>query len=112
MASLDLVALAIFVWQAVSEELDGPTNSANATSPAPVVRLWFAMTLRQICLLVVAALTLLHVRMGRSVSFGAKHWMLWSPTLLLIVVDSRCHVRFSHHTSRPLFITLQYTLVT
>lgn len=31
-------------------------------------------------------------------------------TLLLIVVDSRRHVRFSHHTSRPLFITLSAPL--
>lgn len=46
------------------------------------------MTVRQTCLLVVAAMTLLHVRMGRSVSLGSKHWMLWAPTILLTVTST------------------------
>jgi hypothetical protein len=52
------------------------------------VRLWIATTLRQSCLLVIATLTLVHVRMGQPVGFGAKHWMLWSPTLLLAVTST------------------------
>lgn len=36
----------------------------------------------------VASLILLHVRLGRSVSFGSKHWMLWAPTLLLTTTST------------------------
>ena len=46
------------------------------------------MTLRQTCLFIISGLTLLHVRMGRSVSFGGKHWMLWAPTLVLVATST------------------------
>ena len=36
----------------------------------------------------VAALTLLHVRMGCSLSFGKTHWMVWAPVLLLTVTST------------------------
>ncbi|GLB34088.1 hypothetical protein LshimejAT787_0109720 [Lyophyllum shimeji] len=88
LASLDLLALCIFVWEAVNEAVGGPSDYANASDAGSAVRLWFAMTIRQICLLVVASITLLHVRMARSVSFGTKHWMLWAPTLLLAVTST------------------------
>ncbi|KAF9018214.1 hypothetical protein BDP27DRAFT_1355562 [Rhodocollybia butyracea] len=80
LASLDLLALCLFIWQAVS--------SVVAQDPLPSVRLWLIMTVRQTCLLVVAGLTLLHVRLGRSVSFGKKHWMLWGPALILICTST------------------------
>ncbi|KAF8076690.1 hypothetical protein FPV67DRAFT_1649473 [Lyophyllum atratum] len=88
LASLDLLALSIFVWQAINEAVGGPSDYANAADPLSAVRLWFVMTIRQICLLMVASITLLHVRMGRSVSFGTKHWMLWAPTVLLAVTST------------------------
>lgn len=88
LASLDLLALAVFVWQAVMESTGSPQAFAAATDPASSVRLWFAMTVRQTCLLVVASITLLHVRLGRSVSFGKKHWMLWTPTALFVVTST------------------------
>lgn len=88
LASLDLVALSIFVWQTINETTGGPSDFANASDPASAVRLWFVMTIRQTCLLIVASITLLHVRMGRSVSFGAKHWMLWAPTIVLAVTST------------------------
>jgi hypothetical protein len=50
--------------------------------------MWIALTLRQTCLFVVAGLTLLHVRMGRPVSFGAKHWILAVPTGLLVFAST------------------------
>ncbi|RDB19888.1 hypothetical protein Hypma_012825 [Hypsizygus marmoreus] len=88
LACLDLLALSIFVWQTINEAVGGPSDYANASDPASAIRLWFAMTIRQTCLLIVASITLLHVRMGRSVSFGTKHWMLWAPTLLLAVTST------------------------
>lgn len=88
LACLDLAALAIFVWQVINEAVGGPSGFGNSADPASAVRLWFAMTIRQTCLLMIASITLLHVRMGRSVSFGVKHWMLWSPTLLLVVFST------------------------
>ncbi|GJE84562.1 hypothetical protein PsYK624_006380 [Phanerochaete sordida] len=88
LAACDILALAIFVWQAASEYLGGPTGSAIITDPGSAIRLWIATTLRQTCLLIVAALTLVHVRLGQPVAFGAKHWMLWCPTLLLTATST------------------------
>ncbi|KAH7922976.1 hypothetical protein BV22DRAFT_1197017 [Leucogyrophana mollusca] len=88
LASLDIIALGVFIWQAVDEYMGGPSNFGEARDPASSARLWFALTIRQNCLLVVSGLTLIHIRMGRSVSFGAKHWILWAPTLLLGVTST------------------------
>lgn len=88
LASCDIAALAIFVWQAISEHLGGPTGYGIANDPGSAVRLWIATTLRQSCLLVVAGLTLAHVRLGQPVALGAKHWMLWCPTLLLTITST------------------------
>ncbi|KAI0940092.1 hypothetical protein AcV5_001290 [Taiwanofungus camphoratus] len=88
LASCDIVALAIFTWQAVNEHLNNASDYDAARDPAAAVRLWIALTLRQTCLLVVATLTLVHVRMGRPVAYGRKHWMLWAPTLLLFATST------------------------
>ena len=72
----------------MNEFLGGPAGYSIVNDPAGAVRLWFAMTLRQTCLLIISGLTLLHVRMGRSVSFGGKHWMLWVPTLILVATST------------------------
>ncbi|KAG2105097.1 uncharacterized protein F5147DRAFT_754033 [Suillus discolor] len=83
LASLDILALCVFIWQAFSEYYGGPASYGEAHDAASSARLWFALTIRQTCLFVVSALTLINIRMGRSVSFGSRHWMLWAPTLLL-----------------------------
>ncbi|RDX53848.1 hypothetical protein OH76DRAFT_1431845 [Lentinus brumalis] len=88
LASCDLLALIIFTWQAVNEYLGGPAGYAIINDPAAAARLWFAMSVRQTCLLIISGLTLLHVRMGRSVAFGSKHWMLWAPTLILVATST------------------------
>ncbi|KAI0776208.1 hypothetical protein BD413DRAFT_602672 [Trametes elegans] len=106
LAACDLLALAIFIWQAVNEYVGGPTGYAIAHDPASAARLWFAMTLRQSCLFIVSALTLLHVRMGRPVAFGSKHWMLWAPTLVLIVTSTALAGVFAATNVTGLFVGL------
>ncbi|KDR84027.1 hypothetical protein GALMADRAFT_56685 [Galerina marginata CBS 339.88] len=88
LACLDLLALVLFIWQFVNESTIGPSGVALATDPASAIRLWIAVTIRQTCLLIVASVTLLHVRMAQSVSFGARHWMLWAPTALLVITST------------------------
>ncbi|KAJ3785201.1 hypothetical protein GGU10DRAFT_8349 [Lentinula aff. detonsa] len=88
LASLDILALCIFVWEVISEYIGGPTGYETGQQPLPSVRLWFILTARQTCLLVVAGLTLLHIRLGRSVSFGQKHWMVWGPSSVLILTST------------------------
>ncbi|TFY82700.1 hypothetical protein EWM64_g1313, partial [Hericium alpestre] len=88
LAFCDLLALTIFVWEAVEQYLGSASGFQTASDPASATRLWFALTLRQTCLLVVSGITLLHVRMGRSVSFGAKHWILWAPMLVFVVTST------------------------
>ena len=80
--------MTVFVTQAVLESLRAPSDYAEAHDPGSAVRLWLALTVRQTCLLVAATITLLHVRMGRSVSLGSKHWILWAPTLLIAVTST------------------------
>ena len=88
LASLDILALGFFLWEAVNEQLSGSSGYAVSQQPVSAIRLWIALTLRQTCMLIVALLTLLHIRMARSVSFGNKHWMLWAPTLLLAITST------------------------
>ncbi|KAF9266312.1 hypothetical protein L218DRAFT_985929 [Marasmius fiardii PR-910] len=88
LASLDLLALVVFVWQAIGEYTGGPTGYANAQDPLASARLWFILTVRQTCLLVIVAITLLHVRLGRSVTFGTKHWMVWGLALVFVVTST------------------------
>ncbi|KAJ7771156.1 hypothetical protein DFH07DRAFT_879744 [Mycena maculata] len=106
LAGLDILALALFIWQTINEYTGGASGSATALDPASSLRLWLATTLRQTCLLIVAGLTLLHVRMGRSVSFGAKHWMLWTPTFLLVATSTGIAVVLSGAQVPSLFIGL------
>ena len=88
LASLDVVSIAMFVWQALAEYFGSVSGLGVASDPASAIRLWLATTLRQNCLLIVAALTLFHVRMGHSVGFGKLHWMLWTPALLLVGIST------------------------
>ncbi|KAJ7482400.1 hypothetical protein B0H11DRAFT_2022803 [Mycena galericulata] len=106
LAGLDILALAVFIWQTINEYSGGPSDYATALDPASSLRLWLATTLRQTCLLIVAGLTLLHVRMGRSVSFGKKHWMLWTPTVLLVGTSTGIAVVLSGAQVPSLFIGL------
>ncbi|KAJ7228232.1 hypothetical protein GGX14DRAFT_611844 [Mycena pura] len=106
LAGLDILALVLFIWQAINEYSGGPAGFSISLDPASSLRLWMAMTFRQTCFLIIAGLTLLHVRMGRSVTFGARHWMLWTPTLVLIATSTGIAVVLSGAKVPSLFIGL------
>ncbi|KAI6032195.1 hypothetical protein BKA83DRAFT_4210637 [Pisolithus microcarpus] len=106
LASLDFLALCVFIWQVTAEYFGGPVDTADARDAASSARLWFALTIRQSCLMVVSGLTLLHIRMGRSVSFGAKQWMIWAPTVLLGVTSTALSAVLSGAGIPSLFIGL------
>ncbi|KAF8622101.1 hypothetical protein AX15_007238 [Amanita polypyramis BW_CC] len=88
LAVLDLVALAVFIWEAATETLAAPMDSAVVTGPSTSVRLWIVLSVRQTCLMVIASIALLHIRLGRPVSFGKGHWLLWAPTMLLVITST------------------------
>jgi len=78
------------MWQVVDDatSADPLTGLTLATNPAAAIRLWIIMTIRQTCLLMVAFLALLHIRMAHPVSFGGTQWMLWAPTALLVLTST------------------------
>ena len=88
LASLDVVTLALLVWQVVDELLSGPKGLAIALDPTSAVRMWVIVTLRQTCLMVIAALVLLHLRMAQPTALGRIHWMVWSPVILLTTTSA------------------------
>ncbi|KAJ7639318.1 hypothetical protein FB45DRAFT_828169 [Roridomyces roridus] len=104
LACLDILALVFFIWQTINEYTGGPSDYAIALDPASSLRLWLATTLRQTCLLMVVGLTLLHVRLGRSVTFGVKQWMLWAPTLMLVATSTGIAVVMPGASVPSLFI--------
>ncbi|KAJ7246534.1 hypothetical protein B0H12DRAFT_756810 [Mycena haematopus] len=105
-ASLDILALAFFVWESVNQYTGGASDASTAVDPASSLRLWITLTVRQTCLLLSVGLTLLHVRMGLSVSFGKKHWMLWAPTLVLVASSTGIAVALAGAGVPSLFIGL------
>ena len=88
LVSFDILALVLFLWQAINESLGRASDYADAQDANSAVRLWLAMSVRQTCLLVVSCTALLHVRMGHSVSLGAMHWIVWTPTLLFAIIST------------------------
>lgn len=106
LAALDLIALSIFVWQAVAEAKGAPLGFAAATDPASSIRIWIIMSIRQTSLLIITAVALLYVRLGRSVSFGKTHWLLWAPTMLLVFTSTAFAGTFSGVGIGSLFIGL------
>ncbi|KAI6112822.1 hypothetical protein F5141DRAFT_1063160 [Pisolithus sp. B1] len=106
LASLDFLALCIFIWQETTEYFSGPVDTVEACDMVSSARLWFALTIRQSCLMVVSGLMLLHIRMGHSVSFGAKQWMIWAPMLLLSIMSTVLAAVLSGASIPSLFIGL------
>lgn len=51
-------------------------------------RFWISLTARQTALFVVLSITLLHVRLGRPVSFGPKHMFFWIPSLGFVLTGT------------------------
>lgn len=106
LASLDMAALAIFVWQVVNEARGGPSGLASASDTTSSIRLWTILTIRQTMLFVIVVLTLVHVRLGRPISFGRKHWVLWAPSLVLVITSTAMTAIFSSIGVRSLFFGL------
>lgn len=69
-AVCDIAALAAFMWEAIVEATAHSAVASPETSPAAAARLWVALTARQSCLLVVAVLTLMYLRLGKTLTFG------------------------------------------
>lgn len=88
LASLDLIALAFFLWETVVEATGGASGFASATDPVSSTKYSVFLTIRQIFLLVVTGITLLHIRLGCPVSFGKSHWTVWAPSLAFILTSA------------------------
>jgi hypothetical protein len=64
------------------------------------------VTLRPTCLLIVSALTLLHVRLARPVAFGWKHWILWAPMLIMVGTGTGIATTLASINQTSLFVGL------
>ena len=106
LAALDLIGLGLFIWQEVAEATGAPLGLAAASDPLSSVRLWIIMSIRQTCLMVIMAIALLHVRLGRPMSFGKFHWLLWVPTMSLVTASTAFAGAFSAARFGTLFIGL------
>jgi hypothetical protein len=110
LVACDLLALVLFIWQTVYETTNAHTDIGAEISVGSASRLWLALTLRQTCLFVVAGLTLLHVRLGRPVSFGKKHWKLAVLTGLLVITSTSIAAVLAGARKPTLFVgLLSYT---
>jgi hypothetical protein len=77
----DTISLIVFLVQ-VFYQYQTDTSSFDAAKHGDsAARLWLALTARQTCLLIVLAITLINVRLGRSTYFGSKHIYLWLSTI-------------------------------
>ncbi|KAI0030891.1 hypothetical protein K488DRAFT_53236 [Vararia minispora EC-137] len=111
LAACDIVVLALFIWEALMQYYGSPAGYATASDVGSSVRIWLALSLRQTCLLVVSCLTLLHVRLGRPVAFGGRHWMLWAPMLVLVAFSTAiAGVVSGVHVKTFFFGTIGYTV--
>jgi hypothetical protein len=106
LVACDLLALVLFIWQTVYETTNAHTDIGAEISIGGASRLWLALTLRQTCLFVVAGLTLLHVRLGRPVSFGKKHWKLAVPTGFLVITSTTIAAVLAGARKPTLFVGL------
>jgi len=89
------------------ETTGGVSSFASATDPFSSIRLSVFLTIRQIFLLVVTGITLLHVRLGRPITFGKGHWIIWAPSLVFILTSTA----FSGVVSGAGLNTLYYGLI-
>lgn len=88
LALCDVVGLVLIVVEAVMQHNGSASGFESASDVGSSIRLWIAFTLRQTCLVVVSVLTLIHVRLGQPVNFGARYWMLWAPLVVLAVAST------------------------
>ncbi|KAL4067273.1 hypothetical protein V8B97DRAFT_2062519 [Scleroderma yunnanense] len=70
LACLNLLALCVFIWQVSIKYFSGPGASVEVHDAVSSARFWFALTVRQSCLLVMS------------------QWMIWALTLLLVLMST------------------------
>ncbi|KAF9514142.1 hypothetical protein BS47DRAFT_1392719 [Hydnum rufescens UP504] len=111
-AVCDIVALAAFMWEAIVETTAHSPIAGPEVSPGAAARLWVALTARQSCLLVVAVLTLVYLRLGKTLTFGKKDFFLWAPSTALIILSTACASGFSAVGIDSFFVgAMAYTAV-
>ncbi|KZT42974.1 hypothetical protein SISSUDRAFT_1058109 [Sistotremastrum suecicum HHB10207 ss-3] len=99
----DLVALGLFIWEVLSENVADIPFSQDALDTGSSIRLCLALTIRQLCLAFIILLTLVHVRMGRTSSFGPWHVLLWSPVLVMAATSAVVSGLLAHYGVPSLF---------
>ena len=77
----DTLSLIAFLVQVFCQFHDNSLPFDAAKHGDSAARLWLALTTRQTCLLIVLAITLLNVRLGRPTYFGIRHVQLWLSTI-------------------------------
>ena len=97
-AVCDILALAAFLWQAIVESL-GDVSVDVERDVGASARLWVALTTRQTTLFIIAALTLLYVRSGKSLTFGKS----WFPFVSRISASCSSFSAFKHLLMCPSF---------
>lgn len=102
-ASIDLLALGVFIWQVVAQQ-NVPPSFNLAHDPVGSARLWFASTARQTCLCIVLLVAVVQVRQGRTVSLGPFHTFLLVPTVLVVALATTLAAVFAVIGTPTLFV--------
>ena len=88
LALSDLLSLAVFLWEAFMESEDTPEGSDIARDTLSSSRLWFVVMLRQSCLFIILAYTLVRIRRAKPVTYGPKSWIIWVPVVIVSIVST------------------------
>ncbi|EJD01318.1 uncharacterized protein FOMMEDRAFT_169462 [Fomitiporia mediterranea MF3/22] len=88
LSGLDIISLLVFVWEVFNQNLAQTTNRSVGTDTAASARLFLVLTLRQIFLLGISAVSLIQVRRSLQSSFGIFHWRVWVPPSTVTAIST------------------------